>query len=174
MAPMRPGCGARVTLRPRNCSKARSTASLRKVPPCTTMRSPSASRLATRMTLVKTFSMIERQRPAMMSSGPLPRRCSETTLEFMKTVQRLPSAAGSVERNAAEAISSTATPRLAAKPSKKEPQPAEQASLTTISVRTPWSSQMAFMSCPPMSSTKVASGTHIAAARACATVSTVW
>ena len=126
------------------------------------------------MTLVNTFSIIERQRPAMMSPGPLPRRCSETTLLFMNTVQRLPRTAGALDENASVAISSTAIPRFLAKPSRNEPQPAEHASLTTISVSTPWLSQMAFISCPPMSSTKVASGTHAHAARACATVSTVW
>ena len=126
------------------------------------------------MTLVNTFSMMERQRPAMMSSGPLPRRCSLTTLLFMNTVQRLPSDAGSFDRNAARAIPSTGMCRFAANPSRNDPQPAEHASLTTISVSTPPESQMAFMSCPPISNTKVASGTHMAAARACATVSTVW
>ena len=49
--------------------------------------------------------------------------------------------------------------------SKNEPQTEEQASLTTILVITPWSSQMAFTSCPPMSSRNAMSGPYRAAAR---------
>ena len=130
--------------------------------------------LGTRTTLVKTFSMIERHRPAMMSSGDLPFRCSVTMELVMKTVQRLPRWAGASERKAASAIFSTGMPREPAKVSRNEPQPEEQASFTTTLVMMPWSSQMAFMSWPPMSSTKVASGTTSRTARACATVSTTW
>ena len=126
------------------------------------------------MTLVNTFSMMERHRPAMMSSGVLPLRCSETMDEFMNTVQRLPSTAGFFERKAESAMSWTLIPRFEAKDSKNEPQPDEQASFTTMSVMMPSSSQMAFMSCPPMSKMKVASGTQLVAAWACTTVSTVW
>ena len=95
-------------------------------------------------------------------------------LLFMNTVQRLPNKAGLSEEKAFRAMSSTGIFKDAAKFSKNEPQPEEQASLTTILVITPWSSQMAFMSCPPMSSRNVMSGTYREAARAWATVSTVW
>ena len=138
------------------------------------MRSPSESVLAMRMTLVNTFSMMERASPAMMSSGVLPRRCSETMLLFMNTVQRLPSTAGEVERIAASAMPETGMPSDAANPSRNDPQPLEQASLTMMSVMMPPSSQIAFISWPPMSSTNVASGTNLVAAAVCATVSTVW
>ena len=53
------------------------------------------------MTFVKTFSMMERQRPAMISSGFFPFLCSVTMLLFMKTVQRLPRTAGFFEEKAA-------------------------------------------------------------------------
>ena len=76
---------------------------------------------------------------------------------FIKTVQRLPSSAGCLDRKARSAISVVGTPMVLAKFSKKDPQPAEQASLTTISVMIPSSIQMAFMSWPPISRIKVAS-----------------
>ena len=88
------------------------------------------------MTLVNTFSMMERHNPAMMSSGDFPLRCSVTMLLFMNTVQRLPSSAGRAERNAASAMPSTGMRSVEAKFSKNEPQPDEQASFTTMSVMT--------------------------------------
>ena len=50
-APISPAMVGRVTFRPSSCSKARSTASFRKVPPWTTMCSPRSSAEAARMTL---------------------------------------------------------------------------------------------------------------------------
>ena len=89
------------------------------------------------MTFVKTFSMIERQRPAMISSGFFPFLCSVTMLLFMKTVQRLPRTAGFFEEKAASAISVTGIFNVEAKFSRKEPQPEEQASLTRMFVMMP-------------------------------------
>ena len=89
------------------------------------------------MTFVNTFSMIERQSPAIISSGSLPFLCSVIMLLFINTVQRLPRAAGFSEEKAARAISLTGILRLEAKFSRKEPQPEEQASFTTILVMTP-------------------------------------
>ena len=126
------------------------------------------------MTFVKTFSMIERQRPAMISSGFFPFLCSVTMLLFMKTVQRLPRTAGFFEEKAASAISVTGIFNVEAKFSRKEPQPEEHASLTRMFVMMPWSSQMAFMSCPPISRRNVMSGMYWNAALAWATVSTTW
>ena len=63
--------------------------------------------METRMTLVNTFSMMERHRPAMMSWGCLPLLWAVTMLLFMKTVQRLPRAAGLSEAKADSAICST-------------------------------------------------------------------
>ena len=173
IAPISPGYGARTTSLPTYCSKAARTASFWNVPPCTTIFRPSASVFETRTTLVKTFSMIERHRPAMMSSGVLPFFCSVTTLEFMNTVQRLPSTAGFCARNAAEAISRTSIPNDFAKLPKNDPHPDEHASLTRMSVTTPSSTQMAFMSCPPISRMNDTSGAYFAAATSCATVSTI-
>ena len=136
---------------------ARSTASFWKVPPCTTIFFPSESILETRITLVNTFSIMERQRPAIISSGWLPLRCSVIIELFMKTVQRLPSFAGASERKAAVAISSVFIFSVCAKFSRKDPQPEEQASFTTMFVMMPFSSQMAFISCPPISSIKLVS-----------------
>ena len=124
--------------------------------------------------MVNTFSMMERQSPAMISSGSFPFRCSVTMLLFMKTVQRLPRTAGFLEAKAASAICSRGIPREEAKFSRKEPQPEEQASFTTMLVMMPSLSQMAFMSWPPMSRRKVASGRYFSAALAWATVSTTW
>ena len=146
MAPIMPGYGARTIFFPVYCSNALKTASFLKVPPWTMIRSPRESRFEIRMTFVKTFSIMERQSPAMMSSGFLPFLCSVTMLLFMKTVQRLPSVAGSFARKAAEAISVTGIFKVAAKFSRKEPQPEEHASLTRMFVMIPWSSQIAFMS----------------------------
>ena len=93
---------------------------------------------------------------------------------FMNTVHRLPSSAGAWERKAASATRSTGIPRVEAKFSRKDPHPEEQASLSMMLVTTPSFSQMAFMSWPPMSSRKVASGKNRRQPRAWATVSTVW
>ena len=153
---------------------ARSTASLRNVPPCTTMRLPRLARLGTRTTFVNTLAMIERHRPAMMSAGVRPFFCSLTMLEFMNTVQRLPSTAGCRLENASSAMRDVGMSSARAKFSRNEPQPLEHASFTTMLLMTPLSSQMAFMSWPPMSRMNVASGMKRVAAWACATVSTVW
>ena len=83
---------------------------------------------------------------AMMSSGSFPFLCSVTILLVIKTVQRLPSAAGCCEENAFSAISRAGICREDAKFSKNDPQPDEQASFTTIFVITPLSSQIAFIS----------------------------
>jgi len=105
-----------------------------KVPPWTTMRSPRLVRLAMRTTLVKTLSMMERQRPAMMSCGVLPFFCSVMMQLFMKTVQREPSTDGSLAAKAVSEICFTGTFSDDAKFSRKEPQPAEQASLRVMPV----------------------------------------
>lgn len=67
-----------------------------------------------------------------MSAGVRPFFCSLTMLEFMNTVQRLPSTAGCSLVNAASAISGVGTPSVCAKFSRNEPQPLEQASFTTM------------------------------------------
>ena len=173
MAPISPGYGARVTGCPKYCSSAHSTASFLKVPPCTTTCLPSIAELDMRTTFVNTLRIIERHSPAIISSGVRPFFCSVIIVLFINTVQRLPKSAGCCERNAASAMRSTGMPSAAAKPSKNEPQPDEQASFSVILVTTPPSIHIAFMSCPPISSTKLTSGTYVCAAAAWATVSTV-
>ena len=122
---------------------------------------------------MNTFSMIERQSPAMISSARLPFLCSVMILLFINTVHRLPRTAGFFEENAAFAISFAEMLREDAKFSRKEPHPEEQASFTRILVMIPRSSHMAFISCPPISRMNVASFTYFSAALAWATVSTV-
>ena len=99
-----------------------------------------------RTTFVNTFSIIERQRPAIMSSGPQPFFCSVMIVLFINTVQRLPKSAGFVERKAASAILSVGILSDEAKFSRKEPQPEEQASLRVMLVIIPSSIQMPFIS----------------------------
>ena len=99
-----------------------------------------------RTTFVNTFSIIERQRPAMMSSGPQPFFCSVIIVEFMKTVHRLPRSAGFFERKAASAILSVGILSEEAKFSRKEPHPLEQASLSVMFVMIPSETQIPFMS----------------------------
>ena len=111
-----------------------------------------------RMTLVKTFSTMERHKPAMMSSAVLPACCSLTMELFMKTVQREPRFAGLLEAKAWAEICSTGMCSVAPKLSRKLPQPLEHASFTVMFVTMPWSSQMAFMSWPPMSRMNDTSG----------------
>ena len=124
------------------------------------------------ITFVNTFSIIERQRPAIISSGCFPFLCSVTMLLFIKTVHRLPKTAGFLELKAASAIFGAGILSEEAKFSRKEPQPEEQASFTTMFVIIPLSSHIAFMSCPPISSINEAFFMYFSAARQCATVST--
>ena len=110
----------------------------------------------------------------MISSGVFPFLCSVITLLFMNTVHRLPRTAGSSDAKTALAIPRAGMFRDAAKFSRNEPHPEEHASLTTIFVMTPWSTQIAFISCPPISRMKLTPSTYFAAARVWATVSTTW
>jgi hypothetical protein len=83
----------------------------------------------------------------------------------MKTVQRVPRSHGLSARHACAAKSATAYPNELANVSMKEPQPDEQASLISMRLSTPWSTKMAFMSCPPMSSMNDTCGSMSRAAR---------
>ena len=76
----------------------------------------------------------------------------------MKTVQREPRFAGLLEAKACAEICSTGMCSVAPKLSRKLPQPLEHASFTVMFVTMPWSSQMAFMSWPPMSRMNDTSG----------------
>ena len=83
-----------MTSRPVSRSKARSTASLRKVPPWTTMLRPSWSGPVQRMTLYRAFFTTLMLRPAAMSSTVAPSFWACFTEEFMNTVQREPRSTG--------------------------------------------------------------------------------
>ena len=138
---------------------ARSTASFLNVPPCTTILLPKLEVLLIRTTFVNTFCIIERHNPAIISSVVQPFFCSVIILLFINTVQRLPRFAGRSARNAASAISFTGICKVSANFSKKEPHPDEHASLSIILVTTPSATQIAFISCPPISRIKLTSGT---------------
>ena len=84
----------RMTCLPSSFSKLRSTASLRKVPPWTTMFSPSSSVLRARMTLYMAFFTTLMDSPAEMSSTVAPSFWACLTEEFINTVQREPRSTG--------------------------------------------------------------------------------
>ena len=83
----------------------------------------------------------------------------------MNTVQRLPRSTGWAASRAEAAKSCTERPMDWAKVCRKEPQPAEQASLTEMESMAPPRMRRYFMSCPPMSMTLVTPGLRWAAAR---------
>ena len=115
--------------------------------------------------------MTEYDRPAEMSAGVAPSFCACFTREFMNTVQRLPRSTGASAVMAAAAKSEMDIFRLPAKASRKEPQPAEQASFNMMCSITPSFTRMHFMSWPPMSRMKSTSGHSSRAPRRWATVS---
>jgi hypothetical protein len=85
------------------------------------------------MTLKRAFLMTENAMPAEMSPTSAPSFCACLTFEFIKTVQRVPRSTGARElrrRAARTPPASCAAPR--AKFWMKEPQPAEQASLSVM------------------------------------------
>ena len=127
----------RITFAPISISKARSTASFRKVPPCTTMLRPSSSGELARMTLYSAFFTTLTDRPAEMSSMVAPSFWLCLTEEFMNTVQRVPRSTGAFERRPHSANSATLLPIDRAKVSMKEPQPEEQASLSMMESMAP-------------------------------------
>ena len=146
MAPISPGNGARFTFTLRYCSRARRTASFLKVPPWTMMFFPRLEVSEILTTFVKTFSMIERQRPAMMSSALRPFFCSVIMVLFMNTVHRLPRFAGCRLAKAASAIFSRGMFSDVAKFCRNDPQPEEQASFNVMFVTISSFIQMPFMS----------------------------
>ena len=93
-----------------------------------------------------------------MSSEVAPSRIACFTLEFIKTVQRVPRSYGCGASHAMRAKSPTVYPNILAKVSMKEPQPEEQASLISSRRMVWFSTKMAFISCPPMSRMKDTSG----------------
>ncbi|MNY76102.1 hypothetical protein D3C86_2155750 [compost metagenome] len=82
----------------------------------------------------------------------------------MKTVQREPRLTGSVDSSAAAANSPMPSSSADAKLSRKEPQPAEQASFSMRLSMAPPRILMHFISCPPISRMKSTSGINLEAA----------
>ena len=113
---------------PATSSKARRTASLLKVPPCTIIFLPMLSVFLSFITLKRAFLMTEYESPLEMSPTLEPSFWACLTLLFIKTVQRLPRSTGSFARRARAENSSIFKPRERAKLSRKLPQPEEQAS----------------------------------------------
>ena len=93
-APIRPAMVGRMTSWPISCSNARSTASFRNVPPCTTISRPIALESTARITLYSAFLTTLMERPAEMFSTVAPSFCACFTEEFMNTVQREPRSTG--------------------------------------------------------------------------------
>ena len=83
-----------MTYLPISFSKARSTASFKKVPPCTTMWSPRLRASTTRMTLYRAFFTTLVERPAEIFSMEAPSFWACFTEEFINTVQREPRSTG--------------------------------------------------------------------------------
>ncbi len=79
---------------PISFSKARSTASFKKVPPCTTMCFPRLFASVTRMTLYRAFFTTLVERPAEIFSMEAPSFWACFTEEFINTVQREPRSTG--------------------------------------------------------------------------------
>ena len=81
-----------------------------------------------------------------MSLMVAPSRSTCFTLEFMKTVHRVPKSHGVFDSVAFNAKSEVLCPKLLAKVSMKDPHPDEQASLISIRSMMPLLTKIAFMS----------------------------
>ena len=106
-----------------------------------------------------------------MSATDAPSRNTCLTLEFINTVQRVPRSQGACDVHASWAKSVTLYPILLANVWMNVPHPELQASLSSMRTTVPFSTKIAFMSCPPISRIKLTSGINDAAARSCAIVS---
>ena len=145
-APIKPAISGRTTSTPISFSKARNTASLQNVPPCTTIFLPSCSGLEVRITLYNAFLTTEMERPAEIQSKPAPSFCACLTLEFINTVQRLPRSTGCFAKSASCAKFLTLQPRASENVCKNDPQPDEQASFKKMSEIAPFSILKHFIS----------------------------
>ena len=170
-APMLPAMSGRMAFTSESCSKARSTASFKKVPPCTMTFVPTSCGSRILMTLNRAFLTTEIARPAAMSPTVAPSFWACFTRLFMNTVQRLPRSTGFSAEMAVAANSATSRFRPLAKDSMKLPQPEEQASFSMMWSMTPSFTRKHFMSWPPMSRMNSTPGSISWAPRKWATVS---
>ena len=142
------------------------------VPPCTTTRRPSEVASRALITLYTALRTTEYANPAAMSPSSAPSFWAWRTRDVMNTVQRVPRSTGRCACTAASRKRSKRTFMDHAMPLSSAPHPLEQASFNTMSSTAPSRSHTHFISCPPMSRMKSASGTSSRAARTWATVST--
>ena len=146
IAPMRCACAGRTASTPHSSSKARSTASDRKVPPWTTTRWPGCGMRSSPMMRCRAFLTTEYATPAAMSSIGAPAFCACLTREFMKTVHLVPRSMGWRASRASSANCHGVVLSAAAVPSMNAPHPLEHASLSAASVTMPCRTHSAFMS----------------------------
>ena len=173
IAPIRWAVSGRIASTLQIFSNARSTASDLNAPPCTTILGPSESILSAPMMRNRAFFTTEYAIPAAKSLTLAPIFWACLTRDDMNTVHFVPRSTGCSEVSAASLNAWGLKRSECAVPSMNDPQPLEHASLRMAFATMPFLIQSAFMSCPPMSSTNVASGTSSIAARACAVVSTM-
>ena len=133
---------------------ARTTASLRMVPPCTTISFPKTDISFSFNTLYRQFLTTEYASPAAISLIVAPSLSTCFTFEFIKTVHLVPKSHGASEWQAARENSCAEYPRDLANVSRKEPHPEEHASLISIRSITPLFTKITFISCPPISRIK--------------------
>ncbi len=145
-APIRPEISGLITLCPISRSKLFSTASFKKVPPCTTMFSPSSDALDARITLYMAFLTTLSERPADMSETSAPSFCACFTEEFINTVHLVPRLTGFLARSPNLLNSETLYPMDFANVSINEPQPEEHASLSIMLSIAPFLTRKHFMS----------------------------
>ena len=134
---MSPATSGRNTFTPAIFSKARRTASLLNVPPCTTTLLPISDAFRSLITLKSAFLITEYESPAEMSATVAPSFCACLTRLFINTVHLVPKSTGFGAINAILENSCTLIPIVRAKLSKKLPQPEEQASFSWMEVMAP-------------------------------------
>ena len=158
MAPIKPASAGRITSRPDTSSKQRNIASLKNVPPCAMICSPSCAGSVIRITLNNAFFTTEYASPAAISSTAAPSFCACFTLEFIKMVHRVPRSSGILDFRASSEKLLAVYPMESAKFSIKEPHPEEHASFSRMESTLPFLIRMHFISCPPISMMQSASG----------------
>ena len=132
-APISSGRSGRATSTPHSSSKARSSASLAKAPPCTITRVSAFGKPGRRTTLNKAFLAHAHTTPAAMSARETPSFCACFTRDSMKVVQRQPRSTGRAANSASLENASFVQRMDRAMASKSEPQPELHASFKTMS-----------------------------------------
>ena len=110
------------------------------------------------------FFITEYESPLDISPTEYPSFWACFILEFIKTVHLEPKSTGFFDFKASCTNSFISNPKLFAKVSINEPHPEEQASLSIILSIAPFLSLIYFISCPPISTILVTSGSNSFAA----------